>query len=38
MLILLRHHRVSVTPLKSDMTDSAVRDGLAQALGFGVSG
>ncbi|NKN36352.1 5'/3'-nucleotidase SurE [Agrobacterium sp. a22-2] len=34
----LKHHKISVTPLKLDMTDYTVQDRLAQALGFGVAG
>jgi 5'-nucleotidase len=34
----LKHGKISVTPLKLDLTDYSVQDRVAQALGFGVAG
>jgi len=33
----VKHNRISVTPLKLDLTDHSVQDRLAEALGFGVA-
>lgn len=34
----IKHGKISVTPLKLDLTDYSVKDRLAEALGFGVQG